>query len=286
MSISQRGFVQRSEGRSNVAFAEDRKVLTWFRERKIRCHAILAMGRRDAGWRRGGGCRGLWRSTPIRNTRCGKAPRRCNRGPDRCGFDDRMEATVDLGRLPGCHDASAQGNVQFDEPFIARIVAPNLTYSIRHYSKAEVVTAIRTGVRPDGGRQWWWMPSQAFVPLTDSDLGRIPLDTWRVCRCEKVVVTVEINPRTAMYKAVFCAETGVAVCERGPRRLRRTFTKEYLEHSVPSDRDSMGKKLNGDGCRSRVRVVPGGRSNGKACQDVGLPMRLHFYPGHRVIKRQ
>ena len=72
-----------------------------------------------------------------------------------------------------CHGPSAEGNVLFDEPLIARIVAPNLTYSIKHHSTADIVTAIRQGLRPDGGTTMMVMPSQAFAPLSDLDLGRI-----------------------------------------------------------------------------------------------------------------
>lgn len=73
----------------------------------------------------------------------------------------------------GCHGAAAAGNILFDEPLIATILAPNLPYSVRHYSTADIVTAIRNGVRPDGGATMMVMPSQAFAPLSDEDLGRI-----------------------------------------------------------------------------------------------------------------
>jgi mono/diheme cytochrome c family protein len=73
----------------------------------------------------------------------------------------------------GCHGPAAEGNLLFDEPLIASIVAPNLTQSIRHRSPADIATAIRHGVHPDTGRTMLVMPSQAFAPLTDADLGRI-----------------------------------------------------------------------------------------------------------------
>jgi mono/diheme cytochrome c family protein len=72
----------------------------------------------------------------------------------------------------GCHGPQAEGEVLLDEPVIARIVSPNLTVSVRDHSDADLVTAIRHGVRPDG-RTMIVMPSQAFAPLTDADLGRI-----------------------------------------------------------------------------------------------------------------
>jgi cytochrome c553 len=80
-------------------------------------------------------------------------------------------ATI-LGCFKGCHGRQAEGSVFFDEPMIARIVAPNLTASVRNYSDAELAVAIRQGLRPDG-RSMVVMPSESFVALTDEDLGRI-----------------------------------------------------------------------------------------------------------------
>lgn len=73
----------------------------------------------------------------------------------------------------GCHGASGQGNLLFDEPLIATIVAPNLTRSIRRLSTGDIVTAIRHGIHAETGRTMMVMPSQAFAPLSDADLGRI-----------------------------------------------------------------------------------------------------------------
>jgi mono/diheme cytochrome c family protein len=72
----------------------------------------------------------------------------------------------------GCHGQQGAGAVLFDQPMIARIVAPNLTAAVRRYSDAELVGVIRNGVRP-GGRSMLVMPAEAFGVLTDEDLGRI-----------------------------------------------------------------------------------------------------------------
>lgn len=72
----------------------------------------------------------------------------------------------------GCHGKNAEGTVLFDDPLIARIVAPNLTHAARKYNDAELVTIIRRGLRPDG-RSVAVMPSEEFVVLTDEDIGRI-----------------------------------------------------------------------------------------------------------------
>ena len=72
----------------------------------------------------------------------------------------------------GCHGKNAEGAVMFDEPMIARIVAPNLPAALRQYSDAQLEAIIRKGVRPDG-RSVLVMPAEEFAWLTDADLGRI-----------------------------------------------------------------------------------------------------------------
>jgi len=76
------------------------------------------------------------------------------------------------GCLEGCHGKDGAGMVFFDEPIVARLVAPNLSAAVRDYSDAQLVAVIRDGIRPDG-RSVFVMPSQAFVHLTDTDVGRI-----------------------------------------------------------------------------------------------------------------
>jgi cytochrome c553 len=76
------------------------------------------------------------------------------------------------GCFNDCHGKNAEGAVMFDEPMIARIVAPNLTASVRNYSDAQLEAIVRKGVRPDG-RSMLVMPAEQFRWLTDADLGRI-----------------------------------------------------------------------------------------------------------------
>jgi cytochrome c553 len=76
------------------------------------------------------------------------------------------------GCFSGCHGKEAEGDVLFDEPIIARIVAPNLTRTVRQYSDGQLAVATRKGVRPDG-RSLIAMPAEAFAAMTDEDLGRI-----------------------------------------------------------------------------------------------------------------
>ena len=76
------------------------------------------------------------------------------------------------GCFGGCHGKRAQGVLMIDEPLLGRVVAPNLTAAVRKYSDAELVGAIRHGVRPDG-HSVVVMPAEEFVLLTDDDLGCI-----------------------------------------------------------------------------------------------------------------
>ena len=85
--------------------------------------------------------------------------------------EGRRLATIH-GCFGDCHGRHGEGRVMFDQPMIARIVAPNLTSAVRQYTDVQLATIIRQGVRP-GGRSVLVMPSEAFVTLTDADLGRI-----------------------------------------------------------------------------------------------------------------
>ena len=86
-------------------------------------------------------------------------------------IEGRRLATIH-GCFSGCHGREAEGSVLFDQPIIGRLVAPNLTAAVRRYSDPQLAVAIRHGLRPDG-RSMVVMPSEAFVLLTDQDLGRI-----------------------------------------------------------------------------------------------------------------
>jgi mono/diheme cytochrome c family protein len=85
--------------------------------------------------------------------------------------EGRRLATI-RGCVGGCHGPQAEGGIMLDDPMLARLVAPNLTAAVHKYSDAELAVAIRNGVRP-GGRSLVVMPSEAFVGLTDGDLGCI-----------------------------------------------------------------------------------------------------------------
>lgn len=76
------------------------------------------------------------------------------------------------GCYGGCHGSEAEGEVFIDEPLLARLVAPNLTWAVRERSAEELERIIRHGVLPDG-RSTLGMPSSMFHLLSDDDLGVI-----------------------------------------------------------------------------------------------------------------
>jgi mono/diheme cytochrome c family protein len=76
------------------------------------------------------------------------------------------------GCFGGCHGERFEGKVFFDEPGVARLVAPNLTQAAARWSDPELVRIIRRGVRPNG-RSVFSMPAHTFSALSEGDLGAI-----------------------------------------------------------------------------------------------------------------
>jgi len=76
------------------------------------------------------------------------------------------------GCYGGCHGPEAEGEVMFDEPLIARAVAPSLAYLSREYTPAQFERAVRHGVVGEGNTVLI-MPSIAFTHMSDEDLGTI-----------------------------------------------------------------------------------------------------------------
>jgi cytochrome c553 len=69
----------------------------------------------------------------------------------------------------GCHNGQLQGQILDDDPWLGRLVTPNISQSMQHYSDAQLARLLRYGVRPDG-TSVIVMPSSMFYYLTDEDL--------------------------------------------------------------------------------------------------------------------
>jgi mono/diheme cytochrome c family protein len=97
-----------------------------------------------------------------------------------------------LVQLGGCNDCHTAGyllgkadtsrylggsDVGFEVPGLGVFVAPNLTpdkdTGLGNWTRQEIVTAIRTGTRPDSRILAPIMPWRAFATLTDVDAGAI-----------------------------------------------------------------------------------------------------------------
>lgn len=72
----------------------------------------------------------------------------------------------------GCHGSQLEGKVFFEEPFVARLTAPNLTVARERYTDAQLERVIRHGVRLSG-ESVFIMPSNMFYDLSDADLAAI-----------------------------------------------------------------------------------------------------------------
>lgn len=72
----------------------------------------------------------------------------------------------------GCHGADLGGAVFVEIPFVARLVAPNLTTARERYSDETFVRLMRTGAKSNG-RLALVMPSKAFQRLRDDQLAHV-----------------------------------------------------------------------------------------------------------------
>jgi mono/diheme cytochrome c family protein len=106
--------------------------------------------------------------------------------------DDGVARGEYLVRFGGCNDCHTPGyflgkpdssrflggsDVGFDLPGMGTFVGPNLTpdneTGLGKWSRDQIITAIQTGVRPDGRILAPIMPWRAFAGLTKSDAGAI-----------------------------------------------------------------------------------------------------------------
>ena len=106
--------------------------------------------------------------------------------------DNRLSRGEYLVRFGGCNDCHTPGyflgkadlsrflggsDVGFDLPGLGTFVGPNLTpdneTGLGGWSRDQIITAIQTGVRPDGRILAPIMPWRAFAGLTKADAGAI-----------------------------------------------------------------------------------------------------------------
>lgn len=71
-----------------------------------------------------------------------------------------------------CHGGSGEGKVLFEDPMLGRIAPPPLAKVAATMTDAELVRAIRHGVKKDGS-SLFIMPTYALGHLSDQDVGRV-----------------------------------------------------------------------------------------------------------------
>ncbi len=91
----------------------------------------------------------------------------------------------------GCHGGGLQGQVFFDDPWLGKVVAPNITQAIQHYSDAQLARLLRYGVRPDG-TSVIIMPSSMLYYLSDTDLADL------IAYLRTVMPVTNILPKTQL----------------------------------------------------------------------------------------
>jgi len=141
---------------------------------------------------------------------------------DPAAISEGRRLAIVHGCYKGCHGPEAGGAVMFDQPMVARVVAPNLTAAVAKYSDAELAVAIRDGLRPDG-TSLIVMPSEAFIVLNDEDLGRIIAFLKSLPPLEGLEPSVELGP---------VGRIGIAT---GQLRLAQQFIAESVPPPEAAD---------------------------------------------------
>lgn len=111
----------------------------------------------------------FWTASSLHLARISHEPLPAVTAATDAGAVARGERLSILYGCSGCHGESLQGGYVWDEPGVATVHASNLTRSIWAYDDAELVRAVRGGVRHDG-RALWAMPSESWVEATDAEM--------------------------------------------------------------------------------------------------------------------
>jgi cytochrome c553 len=110
----------------------------------------------------------------------------------------------------GCHGAA--GTAFFDVPWVARLVAPNLSRVAAAYSDEELARVIRFGVRPDGSSTVI-MPADGFSAMADDDLNDII--AW--IRAMPPVADAETSSSWGLFGRLAILQDGMPISAELPR---------------------------------------------------------------------
>lgn len=150
----------------------------------------------------------------------------------------------------GCHQKNLQGAVMFDEPGIARLVAPDVLAKIANYSDEELAGFLRYGVHKDGSSSFV-MPPRGFYHLSDTDLGSIIASLRALPRQPEIALPANAYRPLGRFGVVMgqfkpaVAEIDTTVVPVGADSLHRTTRRgEYLARVICTE--CHGPKLMGD----------------------------------------
>lgn len=194
---------------------------------------------------------------------------------------DMVQEGARLVRVSGCaacHGDKLTGAVEFSGWFGSRLVAPNLTRLARHDSAAQMATAIRFGIKPNG-TSVIDMPSDRFVATSDADIAAMIAylrslpekpDTGGKTRWR-------IGGRTVLAMGLLPAEASmVDRSRRGP--LQTPTEPRALGHYVTETQCSAchGSSLSGDTANDspNLRV---------AIRDYSLAAFRHFFKTGQAV---
>ena len=160
----------------------------------------------------------------------------------------------------GCHGKDLVGKVFFDEPRIARLVAPNVPKAIRAYSDPELVRLLRHGIRPSG-HGVAVMPSSMFYFLDDTDLHALVayLRTRPVVESDSALPPTEMRmlARIGLVTGQYKLEPLNIVHDapHPPKPAEGAPLGQYLAKS--SCTECHGMDLKGDGTTPALSIVAG-----------------------------
>jgi mono/diheme cytochrome c family protein len=149
-----------------------------------------------------------------------------------------------------CHAKTLSGQILFEEPGIARLVAPNVFERIANYSDAEFAGFMRYGVHKDGTSSFV-MPPRGFYHMSDADMASM----IAYLRSAQPAPTVPLPANSygpmgrlgvvmGQFKTAV-AEIDTTVARVGDDSLHRTTRRgEYIARVICSE--CHGAKLTGD----------------------------------------
>jgi mono/diheme cytochrome c family protein len=184
------------------------------------------------------------------------------------------EASLDRGDhlvqvyCTSCHGDDLRGEPIFDEPSIARVVAPNITGLSENHDDSELILAIRHGLEHDG-RPLMIMPADVFLRFSPEDLGSVIAYLKTVAAADgdpgetEVAFIGKIMMQLGLFGDLFPAET-IDHDLPYPARPPIGPNPEYGAYLAPLCQNCHGEDLAGDqppdpASPPAPNLTPGGR---------------------------